>query len=162
MKKLLFSLFAMLFTVGCHAQVNPNPTVYTCPASTGTAYTPLNQSSPATGLTYTDSTPAAGSYCYIAQSVISSTGQVSAPSNIAGPFTLSGSNSVALTWTAPTTGPTPTGYIISRAVATASTLSPPTLGTGTTVSQTPASDSGTMLTNIKLTAQLQPQTVVLP
>lgn len=117
-------------SAGCRAQVPPNPTVYTCPTATGLAYTPLNQSSAATGLTYTDANPAAGQYCYIAQSTLASTGQISGPSNIAGPFDVTTGKSVDLTWNAPTTGPAPSGYILSRAAATASTLGAPALGTG--------------------------------
>lgn len=53
-----------------------------CPATTGTNYTPLNQPSPATGTTYTDAT-AAGSVCYVAQTVQSGAySQPSASSNV--------------------------------------------------------------------------------
>jgi len=128
---LVVGFVAGIFSVGCHAQVPPNPTgtTYTCPAATGAAYSPLNQSSPATGLAYADTKPAAGTYCYVAQADASG-GLVSLPSNIAGPFTTSGTNSVDLTWTAPTSGATPTGYVISRVVATATTttVNAPTLG----------------------------------
>ena len=127
-------------SVGCHAQVPPNPTTttYTCPATTGTLYAALNQASPATGLTYTDSKPAAGTYCYIAQSELGTA--VSLPSNTAGPFTTSGSNSVDLTWVAPTTGTAPAGYYISRAPATATvvTENAPTLGAGTVAAIEPS------------------------
>lgn len=57
-----------------------------CPASTGTSYSPLNASSPATGLTYTDSTASGDFACYIAQTEQS--GLVSTPSNIVGPETV--------------------------------------------------------------------------
>ena len=123
MKRL--SLIFALVAIGCHAQVPPNPTAYTCPASTGTAYTLIG--SP-TALTYTDTHPAAGVYCYIVQSTIGS--QVSVPSNIAGPFTVSGSNSILLTWNAPTTGPAPTCYAMSRAQAIQSTILAPALVNG--------------------------------
>lgn len=138
-KRILLGLLGLLggLTAGCHAQVPPNPTVYNCPATTGTAYTPLNQSAPATGLTYTDTKPAAGTYCYIAESVIASTGQVSVPSNTAGPLTLSGANSTLLSWTAPTSGSTPTGYVLARAAAVASTVLAPVLGTPTTAQALP-------------------------
>lgn len=148
MKKLALSLFMVLFAVGCHAQVTPNPTVYTPPVTTGTAYTPLDQSSPAAGTTYTDSTPPAGTYYYIAQSVITSTNQSSAPSNVAGPFTTSGTNSVDLTWTLPTTGPTPTGVIISRAPAIVSTLTAPTLGTGSVIATSHETSAPSKMTQL--------------
>lgn len=134
MKRILVltALILVLYcTAGCKAQIPSNPTTYTCPVSTGTAYTPLNQASPATGLAYTDTKPAAGQYCYIAQSVNGS--QTSVPSNTAGPLTTSGSNSVDLTWIAPTSGTTPTGYVISRASAVASTILAPALGTNPTI-----------------------------
>ena len=139
MKKtnLLLSLILGIAVVGCHAQLPPNPTTYSCPPSSGTAYSALNSSTPATGLTYNDTHPAAGTYCYIVQSVIDQTGQprgISLPSNIAGPFTLSGTNTTALTWNAPTTGPTPTGYVMSRAAAISSTLIAPALVNGTVAS----------------------------
>jgi hypothetical protein len=132
--KRVYALFTVaLVAVGCKAQVPPNPTVSTCPASTGTVYALI--SSPTT-LTYTDTHPAAGSYCYIAQSTTGT--QVSVPSNIAGPFTTSGSNSVLLTWQAPTTGPAPTGYAISRAPATQSTIIAPALVNGQLAEVKPA------------------------
>lgn len=119
--------------VGCRAQIPVNPTVYTCPVTTGTAYTPLNQTTPATGTSYSDTTATAGEWCYIAQSVLG--GQSSAPSNTAGPVNfLSTDQSVAVSWTAPTSGPTPSGYAVSRAPATASTILAPTLSTSPTVS----------------------------
>lgn len=58
-----------------------------CPATTGTAYTPLNQSTPATGLTYTDTTAAGLNVCYIAQTVQGVA--VSVASNTAGPLAVS-------------------------------------------------------------------------
>lgn len=128
MKQIVMLLAFAAITVGCKAQIPPNPTVFTCPA-VGT-YAALNQATPATGLTYTDTHPAAGTYCYIAQSVDAATGQISVTSNIAGPFTLSGSNSTLLTWTPPTSGPTPSGYVLSRAAAVSSTLIAPVLGAG--------------------------------
>lgn len=57
-----------------------------CPATTGTNYTPLNQSSPASGLTYTDMSVSGSTLCYIAQTLQS--GLVSMPSNTAGPFVI--------------------------------------------------------------------------
>jgi hypothetical protein len=133
MKRTYALLAFALIAVGCRGQVPPNPTVATCPASTGTAYALI--SSP-TALTVTDTHPAAGSYCYIAQSTIGP--QVSVPSNIAGPFTTSGSNSVLLTWNAPTTGPAPTGYAISRAPAIQSTIIAPALVNVTVAEVKPA------------------------
>jgi hypothetical protein len=57
-----------------------------CPVPSGViTYTPLNSSSPATGLTYTDSS-AAGAVCYLAQAVqLGTTGN---PSNTTGPLTV--------------------------------------------------------------------------
>jgi len=131
----LVSLFALV-AAGCRGQVPPNPTVFTCPSTSGTAYTPLNQSSQSTGLAYTDSKPAANTYCYTVQSAIGA--QVSLPSNVAGPFTVSGTNSVALTWIAPASGPVPTGYVMSRGLATQSTILAPSLVNGSLASVQPA------------------------
>jgi hypothetical protein len=110
MKRIFLLTAAMLALAGCHAvsQVPPSapPTASitwtapaanggaaytyvvsratatgtTCPVTTGTAYTPLNQTTPTTALNYTDSTVTSGSsYCYIAQTLQS--GLVSAPSS---------------------------------------------------------------------------------
>lgn len=151
MKEFLIGL-SVFAAIGCHAQVPSNPTVYTCPASSGTAYTPLNQASPATGLTYTDSKPASGEYCYIVQSVVSSTGQISIPSNVAGPVALDGVKSTLLSWSAPTTGPAPTGYVISRAPALASTLGAPALTSPSVAGN--STDPGTSLA-MNLTARVR-------
>lgn len=130
MKNTIAAMILAAGVIGCaHGQVPPNPTVYLCPATTGTAYTPLNQSSPVTTLSYTDATPPAGQQCYVAQSVAGS--QVSVPSNTAGPLNVTTGKIVLISWTAPATGPAPTGYVISRATAIASTLGAPTLGTAT-------------------------------
>jgi hypothetical protein len=57
-----------------------------CPATTGTTYTPLNQSSPTTGTTYTDSSPTA-LVCYTAQTVQNNlTSVASAASNSGAPL----------------------------------------------------------------------------
>ena len=133
MKRIAILSTLALVAVGCHGQLPPNPTTFTCPSSTGTAYTLI--SSP-TALTVTDTHPAAGTNCYIAQSTIGT--QVSQPSNISGPFTMTGSNSVILTWTAPTSGPVPTAYAISRAPAVATTLLAPALVNGTLAEVKPA------------------------
>lgn len=136
-KKILIAiaLFAVSL-VGCHAQPTPKPTVYTCPAPG--SYVALNQATPATGLTYTDTHPAAGTYCYVATSYLASTGQLSDPSNVAGPFTVNGTNSVLLTWNAPTVPPTPSGYILSRIPATQTTLFAPSLVNGNVAEVKPA------------------------
>ena len=129
MKKIFALVCVMTATaIGCHSQVPPNPTTFTCPSTSGTAYTPLNQSSPSTGLTFSEK-PASGTYCYIAQSVNGSV--VSVPSNTAGPLTVASGQTASLSWSAPTTGPTPTGYVISRATASSSTILAPALGQGT-------------------------------
>lgn len=65
MRKLIAILVGMTFAVvgsltAC-GQVPPNPTVFSCPAATGTTYTPLDASSPATTVAYTDATPAPNS-----------------------------------------------------------------------------------------------------
>lgn len=133
MKRFAFALTIALAAVGCHSQVPPNPTVYSCPASTGTAYASI---STPVALTYTDTHPSAGTYCYIVQSTIGA--QVSVPSNIAGPFTTSGANSVALNWNAPTSGPAPTGYALSRAAALQTTILAPALVNGQLAEVKPA------------------------
>jgi hypothetical protein len=141
MKRILLLTAAMLALAGCHAvsQVPPNPTVNTCPPSNGSAYSAISGSTtaPLAATTVTDTKPVAGTYCYIVQSAIPSTAQVSVPSNTAGPYTTSGSNSVLLTWNAPTSGPTPTGYIILRAPAVSSTLLAPALGNGSVAETNP-------------------------
>lgn len=106
MRNGIFAASLALIVVGCaHSQVPPSPPpnvglTWTAPAncssctyviSRATAttscptsgYTPLNQSSPASGTSYTDSAPPTGvSVCYVAQAVLSgATGQPSAPSN---------------------------------------------------------------------------------
>jgi hypothetical protein len=86
---------ALSLAVGCHGQVPPSqpPTVAltwtastscsgiactyivsravstgSCPVTSGTAYTPLNQATPTNGTSYTDASPGA-SNCYIVQAV---------------------------------------------------------------------------------------------
>ena len=100
-----YAILALALIAGCaHSQVPPTvhsvtititapvtgatyvisrATGASCPATTGTAYTPLNQSAPISGTSYVDSA-ASGSVCYIAQTVQG--GAVSGPSNVAGPF----------------------------------------------------------------------------
>src|SRR6185312_55156 len=63
--------------------------VTTCPATTGVAYTPLNQSSPATGTVYNDTTASGQTACFLVQTLQG--GAVSQPSNVAGPFVVPGS-----------------------------------------------------------------------
>lgn len=128
--KCIAVLILASLAVGCHSQQQSNPTVNTCKVASGGVYVTLNIAAPSTGLSYTDTHPAAGAYCYVAQSVVSTTGQISDPSNIAGPFVLSGANSTQLSWTAPASGTAPTGYIISRAPAASSTLLAPSITNG--------------------------------
>lgn len=111
MKKVLIAVAAAFafISAGCHGQVPPTVHSVTitvtppagctgctfvisrapvsgsaCPTSTGTAYTPLNQSSPLTGTSYVDSTSAGLDVCYIGQTLEG--GAVSQPSNTVGPF----------------------------------------------------------------------------
>ena len=133
MKRFALTLAFALVAVGCHGQLPPNPTINTCQVATGAAYTPIGSTSAST---LTDTHPPAGSWCYIQQSTLGT--QVSVPSNIAGPYTTSGSNSVALTWNMPTSGPTPTGSTISRAPAIQSTINPATLVNGNVAEVKPA------------------------
>ena len=102
-----------LFTIGCPAQVPPSQpatatvtwtapasctaaspctfvisrapvTGTTCPPTTGTAYTPLNQASPSSGTSYTDTTAAGVNGCWIGHTL--QAGLVSGPSNSVGPL----------------------------------------------------------------------------
>lgn len=58
-----------------------------CPATTGTNYTPIqSQSAPLTATTYTDTSVTGKTVCYVAQTIEG--GAVSNPSNTAGPFTV--------------------------------------------------------------------------
>jgi hypothetical protein len=101
------AVIALFLTAGCRAQVPASKatnvvltwtapagcsgcsyivsraTGTTCPPTTGTAYTPLNQSTPATAATYTDVAPPSGvSVCYVAQTIQSGlTSVASAPSD---------------------------------------------------------------------------------
>lgn len=107
--------FAFVFTVGCKSQETATP-ILTCPPATGT-YAVLNATNLATGSTYKDTTPGAGSViqaCYVAQT--HQNGGISQPSNIVGPVTVPVGLSVQLSWTPPAncTGCT---YSISRIAA---------------------------------------------
>ena len=128
MKKFFLALAFIALAAGCKSQVPPSnhtvlltwtapatgcsvstPCAYvlsratvtgtTCPATTGTAYTPLNQSAPVSALTYTDSTASGLSVCYIAQTVQGSA--VSFPSNTA--FIVVPANPLAPALGSPTT-----------------------------------------------------------
>ena len=132
MKNRIFAFVAVLaltLSVGCHAQIPSNPGVTSCPVAVpnGNTYAPLNQSTPASGLSYSDN-PGAGNWCYIAQSVKGANS--SDPSNTTAPLLFTAANhSVGLSWSAPTSGPVPTGYVISRAPAVVQTLGAPNLQT---------------------------------
>jgi hypothetical protein len=130
------TLIALTITAGCHGQQPPSPTTYTCPATTGSAYTVLNPPasndlSPAsiTGTSTTD-TPGVGAWCYIVQSWAVPAGgtiyQVSVPSNSGQATTTSALPVVHLSWTAPSVTATYTSYtyILSRAAATPVTAMP--------------------------------------
>lgn len=139
MKRSILALVisAIFASVGCaHGQVQPNPTILTCPSSSG-GFTPLNQSTPATGTNYTW-VPPAGNWCVIAQSVLGQA--VSVPSNTAGPVITTGGALVA-NWTAPTAGPAPSGYVLSEAPAISQTLGAPALNP-TIASNTPPTRDG--------------------
>lgn len=138
MKKclLLISLF-VLVAAGCKGQQNANPTGFSCPLPSANGYTILNPigsttNGPVNALTYKDPTPGANTFCYYAQAVDTtpSPALVSIASNVV-MVTVTGSESVTLNWTAPTTGVTPTGYILSRVQATVVTIAPPAVGTVT-------------------------------
>lgn len=129
MKTLAFALLIVTAAIGCKsgAQVPPNPTAFSCPSVTGTNYTALGPASP--NLTQSD-TPAAGTYCYTGQSVSSAftpplQSTAAAPT---APQTVSSGQTVTLSITPPATGVAPTGYIVSRAPATAVTILAPAIG----------------------------------
>ena len=134
MKNVFAAIAIVVLLAGCHkgnTQIPSNPSVSNCPAAVpnGTAYTPLNQSAPATVLNYSDN-PGVGTWCYVAQSVKGS--NTSDPSSTTAPLVFTASNhSVSLTWQAPSSGPTPSGYVISRAPAVVQTLGAPNLQPGT-------------------------------
>lgn len=139
MKHVTFALFALFLVVGCHGQAPTQP-ILSCPdATTVGTYAALNAASPTAATTYNDTTPTSSeNVCYIVQSLQTVNGQkgTSAPSNIAGPFTIPSTGSshlVELSWTAPAgTGYT---YLVSRVDAISTPVTPPVLGTSPTVSQ---------------------------
>jgi len=71
-----------------------------CPGTTGTGYTPLNQSSPATDTSFTDTGASGTTACYVAQTIQGSA--VSLASNAAGPLVVP-ANPLAPTLKPPTT-----------------------------------------------------------
>lgn len=130
----LFVLTLAAACFGCHAQMPPQPPVYSCPVTTGSAYTVLNQPAsntvPAsiTGTTYTTpALPTPGPYCFIVQSWAEPSGattyQVSLPSNVVMVITTTADPAVALSWTAPTGA---TGYTYIASYAAATLVPPPT------------------------------------
>lgn len=129
---LAFSLLLLTLTAGCHAQ-QPVVPLNSCPAVTGTVYQALNLAAPVTALTYTDSSVTTGSWCYMVQSEINTQtpAAMSGPSNVAGPVNVLAGYLVNVTWNAPTTGPAPTGYVISRAAAVQTFLTAPAAVSGT-------------------------------
>lgn len=116
----------VLMAAGCGAQIPPNPTVISCAVATAPSYTPLNQNSPVTVLTYETAALPPGTYCFIVQGEIAP--NYSDPSNVAMVTTTAADPYVLLTWTAPTTGTAPAGYVLSQATAVQSTLNPPVMG----------------------------------
>lgn len=136
MKRIFLLLALIVLTVGCHAQIPANPNVPSCPVPNGTNYAALNQGNPASGLTFTE-TPAANTYCYTVQAVktVSGVTYVSVASSVPPPVVvtgLTGAKTVTVNWQAPVSGPTPDGYVVSRASAVISVLGTPTPGTPTT------------------------------
>jgi hypothetical protein len=134
MKRILATIAILTFGfLGCHAQVPPQPSVYTCPPAPvgGTAYTPINQptnnttAASITGTTYSTTPSSVGTWCYIVQSwaIVSPAAvyQVSPPSNVVTLTTTSTDPQVNLSWTPATSGYT---YIVSYAAATL--VPPPT------------------------------------
>jgi hypothetical protein len=125
--KLAFAalILALATVAGCHAQMPPTAPVYTCPATTGTAYTPLNAPAsntvPAsiTGTTY-DDLPGLGTWCYVIQSwaIVSpaTVYQDSMPTVAVMAMTNATLNEVVISWTAPP-GAVGYTYIVSRAPA---------------------------------------------
>ncbi len=133
MKKFAVLFAFTLVAAGCRGQVTSNPTIFSCLPASDPSYVKIGT---ATNLGSTDTHPAAQSWCYTVQSTIGP--QTSLPSIIAGPFATSGSNSVALTWQAPGSGPIPTGYAIWRAPAAQSTILAPVLVNGQLAEVKPA------------------------
>jgi hypothetical protein len=124
----LASLAILSIAAGCHGQVPSNPTVYSCPPTSSGSWTALQTpSTEVTGMSFQDAGSGAGNWAYVVESVINTVtpAQESLPSNcvVVSP---TGSQKVNLTWNAPTSGPTPTGYIVYRIAAIATTLGAPT------------------------------------
>jgi len=120
--------------LGC--QVKPNPTSYSCQGIA--TYTPLNATA-SPSLSVAD-TPSAGTYCYVVQAASTAfTPTLYSPaSDPTTPFTVTGTQQIALTITPPTAGVTPTGYIVSRAAAISVTiLAPAVSGTQSAMDTTP-------------------------
>ena len=132
--KYLAVLELLALAIGCHAQQPPTP-YYSCPASTGTAYAALNGGttgvSALTGTTYTDTTAAGTTVCYIVQSQYQ--GGVSNPSSTV-LITVPANYNVNLSWTAPS-GSTGYTYLVSRTPAASTYPTAPALGTPTTASK---------------------------
>lgn len=129
--------FAALFgSIGCHAQVPPGPTTYSCPTATvgGSAYTPLNNTAAtySTGTTYSDTTVSAGgTFCYIEQSTNGTNSSV--PSNVI-QITVPVGDQVNMSWTDPSVTTGIVGYVTSRATATPNSApGAPTLAPAVTV-----------------------------
>jgi len=137
-KKLHFAVLTVLslvLTAGCaHSQVPLAPPSYTCPVPNMTTpnYPPLVAAPPyGTTLTYLDNKPGTGHYCYIVQTYDPSTQQYSVASNVATATVVNATQSVTLTWNAPTTNlPATPQYVVSRTTATLNPIpGPPGLNT---------------------------------
>lgn len=129
------ALIALTLTAGCKAQIATVPQV-SCPA-TG-SYVALNGTAPSTGSTYTASGQASGtSWCYVVQWLPTgvASGGASAPSNVAGPFTVpstTATHEVSLQWATPGAGG---AYVVSQIAAISTTPAPPTNLTAPTIAQ---------------------------
>jgi len=152
MKKSILILLAALVPFGCHkasGQMPPGPTVYTCStpvyASGQTPnYTVLNPAG-TSSTSYTD-TPGAGTWCYVAQSFNSTTGQNSPPSNVV-QVTVTAGTGASLSMTGGS-GPL---FLISRIAATAaSPLTAPALtSSAATASVKGKIDAPTLMASVR-------------
>jgi hypothetical protein len=141
---LLATPLLLAISAGCHAQIPSNPTTYTCPtAQAVNTWTPLETAANQVTGTSTSDTPATGAWCYGLTSVITTENPIgqSVASNIVLVTTTAALPVVNLSWTPPSSGPTPTGYIGYRIAAIATTLGAPALSNPTTAAELVKPDS---------------------